>query len=353
MQLVDRALDEQPTKRLARPGVGDRESGRVDQDRRRARRRRGGPRARRECLRRGAGRRRATRRARRSRDRDRPPACRVRGRGRARRPRARPRHSARRASAALSSFPRRSARRPRASADSPHPSPPRPAGSRGCAPGPGREAGASGWIGRSERSAASTIALEMSPATPARSSSSSTANASCDTVEMPGRLGGVPRCKVHSVVRDALLDDDRLGHRGHDGTGRGDGRHDGWLDRPDRPREVGERELLDGTRVGRRSVRGGRLPSTHLAERRRDERRALVVDRGRARARSAAARLPANAASVCSWVGTRSAASTSIDFVPKNPPTPPFNPWRWLRMTADGPSSSRICGASSSSERPT
>ncbi len=39
---------------------------------------------------------------------------------------------------------------------------------------------------------------------------------------MPGGLGGVPRCEVHAVARDAMLDDDRLGDRGHDGTGRRD-----------------------------------------------------------------------------------------------------------------------------------
>jgi hypothetical protein len=69
----------------------------------------------------------------------------------------------------------------------------------------------------------------------------------------------MPWCEVHPVVGHAMLDDDRLGHRGHDRTGRHDGchdglldgsgrndrRHDGWLDRTDRPGEVSS-ELLDG-----------------------------------------------------------------------------------------------------------
>ena len=177
----------------------------------------------------------------------------------------------------------------------------------------------------------------MSAATPARSSSSSAANASCETA-WSSELGRLAGRDVHPLLRRAMLDDDRPGRlvldgcRGHHGSG--------GLDRADRSGEVRQLERSGRRRVGRRSLRGRRLAGAHLAERGRHERRALLVDvidlaLGRLPACPRARPRPSRESACSLWVGTRSAASTSIDFVPKNPPTPPFlSSWRWLRITA-------------------
>ena len=213
--------------------------------------------------------------------------------------------------------------------------------------------GASGWNGRRWRSADSTTARAISVATPARSSSSSSATASSED-GAAGRLRPAPRRARGPRCMPASarwrLDDDRLA------DARLDHRH--VLDRADRAGEVGQLESPRSVRRTRRPPATAGIWRVLISlERGLHERLALGVglqhqlglgqlcpSPSPARPRSRPARRPSASGR------PRGPRSTSCR---RSPPTPPLSPWRWLRMTASGPSSSRICGASSSSDRPT
>ena len=248
-------------------------------------------------LRRGAGRTRATRRARRSCDRGRPPACRVRlerehadrepGRGVALGQLEQRGRLARARSGPTTA----SVRWPVVA-----PARPRPGGSLRMRARTRSRSGASGWNGRSDALGGRRRSrARCRPATPARSSSSSGRERLVRDGRVPGSSSGACRgCDVHPVVR-RLRCSTTIGAAIARARRRPGG--DRAADRvtmagstgPDRAGEVGQRELLDRCRVGRRRRRGGRLAAR--APRRAPSRRAPRAPCRRARRRAPARHL--------------------------------------------------------------